>query len=88
MEVVHPIHGHGPSACPKCGGKMKKAYAPPAVVFKGSGWARKERSHRPARTSSAEKPADKPASSEGGAGTHGGEAGSSEKPKPAKQDAD
>ncbi len=48
MEVFHPVHGHGPSACPQCGGQMRKAFAPPAVVFKGTGWARKERaaSHR------------------------------------------
>ncbi len=44
MEVMHSVHGHGPSACPKCGGEMKKAFAPPAVHFKGTGWARKERS--------------------------------------------
>ncbi len=43
MEVIHSVHGHGPAACPVCGGQMRKAYRPPAVVFKGSGWARKER---------------------------------------------
>jgi putative FmdB family regulatory protein len=51
MEVSHSIHGHGPSACPECGGAMKKAFSPPAVHFKGTGWARKERSggSKPAR---------------------------------------
>ncbi len=44
MEVIHSVHGHGPAACPVCGGQMRKAYRPPAVVFKGTGWARKERS--------------------------------------------
>lgn len=47
MEVSHSIHGHGPSACPVCGGPMKKAYSAPAVHFKGTGWARKERSSGP-----------------------------------------
>jgi putative FmdB family regulatory protein len=42
LEVMHSIHGHGPSACPECGGSMKKAFSPPAVHFKGTGWARKE----------------------------------------------
>jgi putative FmdB family regulatory protein len=61
IEVMHSVHGHGPSACPVCGSPMKKAYAPPAVHFKGSGWARKEHSSKPA------KPAEKSGSSEGSA---------------------
>ncbi len=44
MEVTHSIHGSGPSECPNCGGLMKKAVTAAAVHFKGSGWARKERS--------------------------------------------
>lgn len=43
VEVVHGVHDHGPSACPNCGGTMRKAYSPPAVHFKGTGWAKKER---------------------------------------------
>ncbi len=45
-EVVHGIHGHGPLACPQCGteGMMKKAFVPPVIHFKGSGWAKKDRS--------------------------------------------
>jgi putative FmdB family regulatory protein len=44
-EVVHGIHGHGPLACSHCGaeGTMTKAFAPPAIHFKGSGWAKKDR---------------------------------------------
>jgi putative FmdB family regulatory protein len=46
MEVVHAIHGHGPKVCPDCGaaGSMTKSFAPPAIHFKGSGWAKKDRS--------------------------------------------
>jgi len=44
VEVMHSVHGHGPSTCPSCGGPLKKAIVAPAVHFKGSGWARKERS--------------------------------------------
>ena len=49
MEVVHGVHGHGPSACPVCGGPMRKTFAAPTIHFKGSGWAKKERgsSHAP-----------------------------------------
>lgn len=43
VEVIHSVLGHGPSACPKCGGHMRKAIVAAAVHFKGSGWARKER---------------------------------------------
>jgi putative FmdB family regulatory protein len=43
IEVVHGVHGHGPSHCPVCGGTMRKSISAPAVHFKGSGWAKKER---------------------------------------------
>jgi putative FmdB family regulatory protein len=44
FEVVHGVHGHGPETCPDCGGgPVRKAFAPPTVVFKGSGWAKVDR---------------------------------------------
>jgi putative FmdB family regulatory protein len=43
IEVIHSVTADSPS-CPKCGGQMKKAIVAPAVHFKGSGWARKEKS--------------------------------------------
>jgi putative FmdB family regulatory protein len=44
FEVVHGVHADGPAACPACGGgPVRKAFAPPAIHFKGSGWAKKER---------------------------------------------
>jgi putative FmdB family regulatory protein len=50
IEVMHSVHGHGPAACPVCGAPMKKAMYVPAVHFKGTGWARKERaSGKPAK---------------------------------------
>lgn len=62
MEVVHSVHGHGPAGCPECGGAMRKAFAPPTVVFKGTGWARKERSGgRTAKASTEPKAEEKPA---------------------------
>lgn len=55
MEVIHSVAGHGPSACPKCGGHMRKAIVAAAVHFKGSGWARKERgAARPSKPASSE----------------------------------
>ena len=53
MEVIHGVHAAGPSECPACGGQMRKAFAPPAVHFKGTGWAKKERSSKPAKAQTA-----------------------------------
>jgi putative FmdB family regulatory protein len=74
-EVVHGIHDDGPRYCPACGakGRMKKAFAPPTIVFKGSGWAKKDRSSTATGGTSRKpdkKPAEsKPASTEGAAGS-------------------
>ena len=45
-EVVHGINDPGPKFCPECGaeGTMTKAFAPPTIHFKGTGWAKKDRS--------------------------------------------
>ena len=65
-EVVHGIHDEGPLFCPACGkkGRMKKALTLPTIVFKGSGWAKKDRSStsassRSSRPANGEKAADK-----------------------------
>jgi putative FmdB family regulatory protein len=46
VEVIHGIHDPGPRFCPSCGteGSMRKALVTPAIHFKGSGWAKKDRS--------------------------------------------
>ena len=61
VEVMHSVHGHGPSVCSVCGGPMKKAIVAPAVHFKGSGWARKESSGGSSRSNRA--PSDSGSSS-------------------------
>ena len=44
FEVVHGVHVPGPTSCPLCGGgPVRKSISAPAVHFKGSGWAKKER---------------------------------------------
>ena len=45
-EVIHGINDHGPRFCPECGaeGTMTKGFTTPAIHFKGSGWAKKDRS--------------------------------------------
>jgi putative FmdB family regulatory protein len=64
-EILHGINEDGPRFCPACGaeGKLRKAITAPSIVFKGSGWAKKDR--RPA-----------PAGSSKTKGTGDGEAGS------------
>jgi len=42
VEVIHPISASGPATCERCGGPMKRALSAPAIVFKGSGWAKKD----------------------------------------------
>jgi putative FmdB family regulatory protein len=65
MEVIHGVHDRGPALCPLCGGQVKKAFSAPAVLFKGSGWAKKERLSTSSARHKAKEPA-KDASNEGG----------------------
>jgi putative FmdB family regulatory protein len=51
VEVLHGLNAPGPAACDICGGPMRKRLAPPAIVFRGSGWAKKDA--RDARASKA-----------------------------------
>jgi putative FmdB family regulatory protein len=44
LEVIHPVDAAGPRECPVCGGEMRRAVSAPSVHFKGSGWAKKDRS--------------------------------------------
>ena len=42
VEVIHGINDPGPTACEACGGQMAKRLSLPSIVFKGSGWAKKD----------------------------------------------
>ena len=70
-EVVHGIHDHGPRFCPECGaeGTMTKAITTAAIHYKGSGWAKKDRSSA-ARSSTAKK--DEAAATTGSGATDAG----------------
>jgi putative FmdB family regulatory protein len=54
VELMHGVNDSGPAKCERCGAEMRKLLSTPAIVFKGSGWAKKDRSSKPA-------PKDKPA---------------------------
>jgi putative FmdB family regulatory protein len=70
-EVIHGINDHGPRFCPECGaeGSMTKGFTTPAIHYKGSGWAKKDRStsSRPAATKKNEPTPATPAGSGGDA---------------------
>jgi putative FmdB family regulatory protein len=59
VEVMHGVNESGPTVCISCGGSMRKALSPPAIVFKGSGWAKKERASAASRSESGSSGADK-----------------------------
>lgn len=74
-EVIHGIDAPAPRFCPACGaeGTLRKAFATPAVHFKGSGWAKKDRSSssssrgKPAATTASD--STTPSGKEGGSGS-------------------
>lgn len=91
FEVVHGVHADPPTICPVCGSdKIRKAISAPAIHYKGSGWAKKER--RATASPSSSRSATEGSSGDGASGAGGsGDAGSgSDKPasgepsKPAK----
>jgi putative FmdB family regulatory protein len=95
-EVIHGINDPGPRFCESCGaeGTMRKGFATPAVLFKGSGWARKDRGSRAvgSETSSdgsrSKATSDSPASTSSGSGTGNGSPGSSGASKPTSSSTD
>jgi len=41
-EVIHGLHVPGPEVCELCGGRLRRAMSVPAIVFRGSGWAKND----------------------------------------------
>jgi putative FmdB family regulatory protein len=55
IEVMHGVHDQGPTVCPNCHARaMRKAIVSPTILYKGSGWAKKDRGSS-ARTKAAAK---------------------------------
>jgi putative FmdB family regulatory protein len=75
VEVMHSVHGKGPEVCERCGGPMRKALSPPAIHFKGSGWAKKDARSSSGRAGSGASDATAKAGDKAtGAGSDGGSA--------------
>lgn len=81
IEVFHGVNEGGPATCDACGshGTMRKRFAPPSIVFKGSGWAKKDRgsgsSTKAARGSGSGSGDGAPGGADGGSATATGGAG-------------
>ena len=67
FELVHGVHAEPPTVCPLCGsGPIRKAISAPAIHYKGSGWAKKER--RATASPGSSSTANDGSPSEGGSG--------------------
>jgi putative FmdB family regulatory protein len=75
IEVIHGIHEGGPRFCPSCGaeGTMRRGFSAPAVHFKGSGWAKKDRSSASSAGRSKTAKSGEDSSSAPGTGTSAGD---------------
>ena len=83
FEVVHGVHVDGPTTCPLCGkGPVRKAISAPAIHYKGSGWAKKER-RATATPGTAKSSAESGSSEEAGSKAGGGSSDQSGSATPA-----
>ena len=69
VEVMHGVNASGPAKCERCGAEMRKLLSTPAIVFKGSGWAKKDRSSKPAKDKPATDSEAKPSTTSDGQST-------------------
>ena len=93
FEVIHGVTADGPSTCPICGASpVRKAISAPSIVFKGTGWAKKDRSTTSKPAASTAKTSDAPgssssSSSDAAAPSDGGAAATPSGTKPANDKA-
>lgn len=76
VEVMHGVNGPGPDHCERCGGPVRKLLSAPAIVFKGSGWAKND------ARSSHSSGASKSATETGSTGKSPAPSGEGAKPEP------
>lgn len=78
IDVIHGIHASRPSTCEVCGSPLRKALSAPAIVFRGSGWAKKDARDRLAGSKAGA--ASDGESGGGKTGESGGDGGKAESP--------
>ena len=71
-EVMHGVNDDSQRPCPNCATPMRKAFAPPAIMFKGTGWAKMDRRS----ASAAKKSSDADGAAVGSKGSGGSDGGS------------
>ena len=72
IEVLHGVDATGPTTCDVCGGPLRKMVSAPAIVFKGSGWAKKDAHAASSKAAASRAEKDKAATGAAGAATGGG----------------
>lgn len=78
-EVLRGVHDDAAQPCAACGAPMRRAFAPPAIVFKGSGWAKVDRRSSARSRSATSDPVPGPGDAKGDSAASGGsDAGSGE----------
>jgi putative FmdB family regulatory protein len=89
-DIFHGINDPGPNFCPSCGqeGTMRKAIVAAAIHYKGSGWAKKDRSSssKGSKKDAKAEDATPPKSSDGATPDPGSSAGAEAKSSSAKSD--
>lgn len=87
-DILHGINDPGPNFCPSCGGEgtMRKQFAAPAIHFKGSGWAKKDRGGSTATKAAAKTAAGGDGAKESAKPASEPSTASSDTPKPSTTD--
>jgi putative FmdB family regulatory protein len=81
FEVIHGVHSDPPATCPLCGkGPIRKTISAPAVHYKGSGWAKKER-RTPAPSAASTSATDGSSGKDGGATSEAGSSSDGSSPE-------
>lgn len=80
FEVFRGINEAGPHQCPECGGPVARAFVPPTIHFKGTGWAKSDRRASSARSRRSETGTPASGSAKSSASGESGESGKSQGP--------
>jgi putative FmdB family regulatory protein len=78
FEIVQKMSDEPLTHCPKCGGELRKVFAPPAISFKGSGFYATDHGKK-AKPSSGEDKTSKEAATKDGGSNDGGKGDTAKK---------
>ena len=72
FEIVQSFQDDALTACPECGGELRKVFAPPAITFKGSGFYATDHGKKSKPSGGEKKEAKEPAAKTDGGSTDKG----------------